>query len=267
MVDAEIYFIDRGTIRADLNFAIEGHTMASAVEPNPDAELAESPVYNLLIDHPEANILWDTGSHPDAGDGYWPPELYDEFEHYDAHERDLETALGEVGYEIDEIDCVIQSHLHLDHAGGLHRFDGSDTPVYVHVEEMKYAYYSAKTNEGDEAYLADDFDHDLEWRIIHRDRETHFEDLALIHLPGHTPGLLGLQIELEHAGTVIFAGDEFYNRANYEQRRPLGGGLLWSKPEWFDSLRLIEDLQRERDATVFCGHDPQDAARLRDGLS
>lgn len=267
MVDAEIHFVDRGTIRADRNFVIEGHTMASTEDPNPDAERIEGPVYNLLIDHPEATILWDTGSHPDAGDGHWPSALYAEFEHFDARERDLDTALGEVGYGINDIDCVIQSHLHLDHAGGLYRFEGTQTPVFVHAEELKYAYYSAKTDEGDVAYLSDDFDRELDWRLVHRARETHFEDIELIHLPGHTPGLMGLRIDLENDGTVLFAGDEFYSRENYERRRPLGGGLLWSKREWFDSLRLIEELQRKHGARVFCGHDPRDADRLREGLS
>lgn len=267
MVDADVRFVDRGTIRTDLNFVIEGHTMASTEEPNPDADIVESPVYNLLIDHPEGVILWDTGSHPDAGDGYWPPELYAEFEHYDARERDLDTALGDVGYGIDDIDFVIQSHLHLDHAGGLHRFSGTDTPVFVRVEEIKHAYYSAKTDEGDVAYLTDDFDHDLNWQIVHRDRETHFEDIELLHLPGHTPGLMGLMIDLENDGTIVFAGDEFYLRANYDERRPLGAGLLWSERDWFDSLRLVDELRRKHDATVFCGHDPRDAEILREGLS
>lgn len=267
MVAADIHLVDRGTIRADTNFALEGHTTASTEDPTAELERGEAPVYNLLVDHPEGNILWDTGSHPDAGNGYWPPEMYAEFEHYDAAERDLETALGEVGYEIGDVDYVIQSHLHLDHAGGLRHFDGTDTPVFVHRDELKHAYYSAKTDAGGAAYLAADFDHDLEWRIVHRDRETHFEDLALVHLPGHTPGLMGMFIELENDGSVLFAGDEFYVRANYEERRPLGGGLLWSKRDWFESLRLIEDLQRRRDASVFCGHAPRDFDALRDGLS
>jgi len=267
MVDAEIHFVDRGTIRADPNFAIEGHTVASIDDPSPDRGRIEAPVYNLLIEHPAGTILWDTGSHPDAGDGHWPSEIYAEFEHYDAHERDLETALGEVEYGTEDIDYVIQSHLHLDHAGGLYRFDGTNTPVFVHHEELKHAYYSAKTDEGSDAYVAADFDHDLNWQVIYGDRETHFEDIELIHLPGHTPGLMGLVIDLENDGTIVFAGDEFYLRANFEKRRPLGGGLLWDKRAWFESLRRIEELQRRYDAKVFCGHAPDDLEALRGGFS
>lgn len=264
MVDADIHLLDRGTIRTDSNHIIEGHITASADNPHPDVALVDGPVYNLLIDHPEGTILWDTGSHPEAGDGHWPDELYAAFEHADADERDLDTALGEVGYAVDDIDYVVQSHLHLDHAGGLYRFADTDVPVFVHEAELKYAYYSAKTDAGSTAYLADDFDHNLNWEIVHRDGETHFEDIEFLHLPGHTPGLLGLSIDLDDEGRVLIAGDEFYTRTNFEDEQPLGAGLLWSKRDWYDSLRKIQERQRRHDARVFCGHDPVDVATLRD---
>ncbi|MEM4781968.1 MAG: N-acyl homoserine lactonase family protein [Halalkalicoccus sp.] len=267
MVEMTVAPIDRGRVRADGNYLIEGYRLASASDPNPDAEIVETPVYDLVIEHPEATILWDTGSHPEAGEGYWPEPLYDAFEHYDAGEHSLEADLDEAGYALSEIDAVIQSHLHLDHAGGLHGFAGTDTPIYVHERELKHAYYSAKTAEGDPAYLAKDFDHELNWRVVHRERETHFEGVELLHLPGHTPGLMGLRLALPEAGTVIVAGDQAYVAENYTEERPLGPGLLWSKRDWYDSLRKLKEIERREDATLFFGHDPDSLARLEGGLS
>ena len=267
MVDATVTAVDRGRMRTDVNRIIEGYVTASADEPNPDLQFGEGPVYNLVIDHPEATVLWDTGSHPEAGDGHWPADLYADFEHADAHEHRLADDLDAVGYDLRDIDLVLQSHLHLDHAGGLHNFAGTDTPVVVHEDELKHAYYCAKTDEGDDAYVAGDFDHDLNWRVINRHRATLFEDLELVHLPGHTPGLLGVVLHLEDDGTVIFAGDEAYVRANYEYELRLGAGLLWSSRDWHDSLQLVKDLERRHDATVFCGHDAEDFERLQAGLS
>ncbi|MFB6165869.1 MAG: N-acyl homoserine lactonase family protein [Haloarculaceae archaeon] len=266
MVDATISLVDRGTIRTDLNFLVENHTMGSAVDPNPDTEMIEGPVYNLVIDHPEATILWDTGSHPDAGDGYWPAELYAAFEHYDAAERDLPTALDEVGYAVEDIDAVIQSHLHLDHAGSLHRFADTYVPVFVHEDEVKYAYYSANTDEGSAAYVPADFDHDLNWQVVHDDGEEHFADLEFLHLPGHTPGVMGMRIDLDGHGTVLFTGDQAYMRQNYFEEHPMGGELLWSKRHWLDSLHKLQELERRTDADVYCGHDPDDVEQLRSGL-
>lgn len=260
MTDIEITPVERGHIRTDINHIIEGYSMGSAADPDPETPMGEGPVYNLVIEG-EQTILWDTGSHPEAGGGHWPAELYAAFEHYDAGEHHLEDDLDEAGYSIDEIDAVIQSHLHLDHAGGLYSFAGTDTPVYVHEEELKYAYYSAKTESGSSAYITEDFDHDLNWKVIHRERETH-EGIDVLHLPGHTPGLMGLDLETDD-GRVLVIGDQAYMRANYDEEMPLGAGLLWSKRAWYDSLRWIKEVERRESATVICGHDFEDLAELK----
>jgi glyoxylase-like metal-dependent hydrolase (beta-lactamase superfamily II) len=265
MVDATVTPVDRGTIHLDENYAIEHATVATASEPNPEAERIAGKVYNLVVDHPEATILWDTGSHPGAGAGHWPPALYDAFEHADADERDLPTALDDAGYALEDVDCVVQSHLHLDHAGSLYRFAGTDVPVYVHEEELKYAYYSAKTDEGSAGYVLEDFDHDLNWRVVHGD-ETHFEGVEFLHLPGHTPGLMGMRVDVDGYGTALFIGDQADERANYEKGIPMGGGLLWSKHHWRESLRRVQELQRRTGADVFCGHASEDFERLQGGL-
>ncbi|WP_049922873.1 N-acyl homoserine lactonase family protein [Halopiger djelfimassiliensis] len=261
MVDATVTPIERGTITADVNNVLEGAVLGTADEPNPDTVMDDSPVYNLVIEHPEGTILWDTGSHPEADAGHWPGELYAAFEHTGL--RPLADDLEAAGYALENVDYVIQSHLHLDHAGGLAAFAGTDVPVFVHERELKHAYYSAKTDAGDVAYLAGDFDHDLNWRLVHGDREYAFEGLELLHLPGHTPGLLGVRLDLDDAGTVVIVGDLAYTRANYENERPMGGGLLWSKRAWIDSVRSVADLERRHDATVICGHDATDLERLR----
>jgi glyoxylase-like metal-dependent hydrolase (beta-lactamase superfamily II) len=146
------------------------------------------------------------------------------------------------------------SHLHLDHAGGLAAFEGSDVPVYVHEAELKFAYYSAKTAEGSMAYLASDFDRDLNWSVVHRDEHHLAADFELLHLPGHTPGVLGARIDLP-GETVLVAGDECYVDANYAEEVPLGPGLLWSERAWFESLQRLKDLERRTDADVLYGHD------------
>lgn len=263
MAEVSVTPLDRGSIRTDLNHIVEGHSLASAADPDPEAPLGEGPVYNLVVDHPEATILWDTGSHPDAGDGYWPPELYAAFEHYDADEHRMEDDLAAAGYGLDDVDAVIQSHLHMDHAGGLYAFEGRDVPVYVHEEEVKYAYYCAKTDEGSHAYIPDDFDRDLDWRVVHRDRRELLPGIELLRLPGHTPGLMGMRLDTTD-GTLLVAGDEAYVRENYDEEIPLGAGLLHDKRRWFDSLRTLKELERRHDATVICGHDADDLARLRE---
>lgn len=249
----EVTLIDRGRVRADTAYVIDGYSMASAADPNPDHERIDFVVWNAVVETDAGTFLWDTGCPTNAAE-YWPDPLYGAFEAYDAEEHALEDDLGENGYDLDDIDAVVMSHLHLDHAGQLGAFEGRDVPVYVHEEELKFAYYSAKTDEGSIAYLAPDFDRDVNWEIVHRDGYTVADGFELLHLPGHTPGVLGARIETDE-GTLLIAGDECYVDANYTDEVPLGPGLLWSERAWRDSLYTLKELERVHDGDVLHGHD------------
>jgi glyoxylase-like metal-dependent hydrolase (beta-lactamase superfamily II) len=262
-MDTAVHLLDRGRIDADLNFVLDGHVVATASDPNPDLDYGTFAVWNLLVDHPEATVLFDTGSHPEAGDGYWPAPLFEAFAHTDAAERDLETVLSEAGFSLSDVDAVVMSHLHLDHAGGLHHFDGTDTPVYVHEEELKFAYLSAKTDRGSVAYWAPDFDHDLNWRVVDGDRQLH-EGFDLLHLPGHTPGLLGADIK---AGDerVLVAGDTAYLEPNYEAGHSMASSLLYDNRAWADSIARLREIERRTGADVLLGHDLERFERFSPG--
>lgn len=262
----DVHVLDRGRIHADLNFALDGEVVATDSDRSPDLSYDEYAVWNLVVDHPEATVLWDTGSHPEAADGYWPAPLYEVFAHRDAADHDLETALEEVGLTLDDIDCVVQSHLHLDHAGGLHEFAGTDVPIYVHRRELEHAYLSAKSTAGDDAYLASDFDHELNWQVVDESQRLLFEGFELLHLPGHTPGLLGALIERENGENLLIAGDVAFLEENYEEDRSMGASLLYDSRANAESLTFLRDLQRRYDARVIYGHDREQFERIRDGL-
>ena len=253
MSDLTVTFVDRGRVQADRNFVVDGHGVATASHRDPEHVYETYVVWNLVIETPELTVLWDTGSRPEAGDGYWPTPLYEAFAHVDAAEHTLPADLEGAGYSIDEIDAVVMSHLHLDHAGGLRNFAGTDVPIYVHREELPYAYYSANTDDGSIAYLASDFDHDLNWEIVHRDSYHLTDGIELLYLPGHTPGLMGALIDrLDQSLLVV--GDEAYVEANYAGQ-PMATGLLWNNGAWKESLERCRDRQRATEAEVLLGHD------------
>jgi len=253
MADIEVTFLDRGRVQADRNFVVDGTSVATASNRDPDHTYETYVVWNLVIETPEQTILWDTGSHPEAGDGYWPQPLYEAFAHVDAADHPLEGDLAAAGHALDDIDAVVMSHLHLDHAGGLYNFAGTAVPIYVHREELPYAYYSANTDEGSIAYLASDFDHDLNWRIVHGDSYHLTDGVELLQLPGHTPGLLGALIE-RPGGPLLVVGDEAYVQANYEGQS-MAASLLSSNAAWRESLARCRTIQRETGAEVLLGHD------------
>lgn len=253
MGDVSLTLVDRGRIRADRGYVVDGHAMGSAAEPNPDHEMTEFVVWCAVVETDDRTFLLDTGP-PSNPTEAWPEPLYNAFEPYDAAGHDLASDLDAAGYALDDIDAVVMTHLHLDHAGALDRFAGTDTPVYVHAEELEYAFRSAKTDEGSIAYLAGDFDGEYAWRLVHGETHTLAPGFRLLHLPGHTRGLLGARIETPD-GTVVIAGDEAYVAANYEEGVPLGPGLLWSEPAWRRSRRRLREIERRTDAHVVLGHD------------
>jgi len=253
MEDIELTFLDRGRVMADRSFVVDGTSVATASNREPEHTYEEYVVWNLVIETADRTILWDTGSHPDAGDGYWPEPLYEAFAHVDAADHSLKNDLADAGYALDDIDAVVMSHLHLDHAGGLYNFAGTDVPIYVHREELPYAYYSANTDEGSIAYLASDFDHDLNWEIVHGDSYHLAEGVELLHLPGHTPGLLGARID-RPSEPLLVVGDEAYVEANYAGQS-MATSLLWSNADWRESLARCRDIERETGAEILLGHD------------
>jgi len=260
----ELHLLDRGRIEADLNFALDGEVVAVRSDQSPELRYDEYAVWNLLIDHPEATILWDTGSHPDAGDGYWPAQAFEAFAHVDAAQRDLETALDDVGYAVGDVDAVVQSHLHLDHAGGLYHFEGTDVPIYVHRREIEHAYLSATTDAGDTAYIPADFDRDLNWEVVHGERQL-LPGIDLLELPGHTPGLIGAHIQRE-GDDLLIAGDEAFLAPNYEAGREMGASLVYDSRAWAESRRKLLDIERRSGATVLYGHDLEQFERLQGTL-
>jgi glyoxylase-like metal-dependent hydrolase (beta-lactamase superfamily II) len=265
MVETTIDVIDRGYFRCDLNYMIEGNTLATRDDPNPDVEFEPNAVYNLVIDHPEGTILYDTGIHHDAADGYWPEGAAQAFVPEVAAEHRLDDDLAEEGWSIDDIDYVFMTHLHIDHAGGLEFFDGTDTPVFVHEDELKWAHYSANTDQGDGGYLPTELNHDLNWEVVKGSRRELFEDIEFWHQPGHTPGLMGMKVEHDSAGTIMFAADEVYRRTNYVDEVALGAGLLWSRPHWEDCLADLKELDAREDPEMIFGHDPDQFEEIEDG--
>lgn len=265
MGDISIDVIDRGMFQSDLNYMVEGATMATLDEQNPDIEFVDNWVYNLVIDHPDGTILWDSGIHHESASGHWPDWLYQAFPMADPADHRLDDDLEAAGWSVGDIDYVFQTHLHCDHTGGLEFFAGTDTPVLVHEEELKWAYYSATTDKGGAGYLIDDIHQDLNWQVLHGDRVELFEGIEFLHLPGHTPGVMGTLVEFGDGEVVIFTSDETYRATNYHDGEPLGAGLLWNKQLWFDNLQYLKDLERRHDATMVFGHDPDQKSAIAEG--
>ncbi len=217
-------------------------------------EMIKSPISAILIEHPVlGNLLYDTGNspfyssvHPDSVKETYPiPEFIS-----------IEDALKERGMKPSDIDSIILSHLHFDHAGGLQYFKGMKAleNVLVAEEELKNAYYQVMTGHGG-AYVKSLFDIDgIIYHTITEDMDL-ADDVRLIIQKSHTPAVTGMVLKTKSKGNIIMPSDTIYTRESYEKGLPPGGPINKTKQEFYDNLDKIKHMAVEYSAELLFGHD------------
>lgn len=199
---------------------------------------------SVLIEHPtEGLILFETG----GGENYpevWGNPTNDIFERINyTEDHELPNAIKKTGHDIKDVKAVIIGHMHLDHAGGLENFKGTDVPIWLHEKELKHAYFSVATKTDDGVYLAKDLGFDLNWKVFYGSFLEFAPGINIRHSPGHTPGLCILQVNLRDSGTWIFTSDQYHVRENYEADAPQGW-LARDHDDWCASHQMIKALAK-----------------------
>ena len=156
-----------------MGWVARGGSTSLRSAPNPENQRRELAMISVLIDHPiEGLILFETGSGKDYPD-VWGAPLNDIFARvaYEP-EHELPAAIAKTGNDIKDVNAVIIGHLHLDHAGGLENFRGTDVPVYVHEIELKHAFYSVATKSDLGVYLPHYLNFEVNWKTFSGESPT-----------------------------------------------------------------------------------------------
>jgi glyoxylase-like metal-dependent hydrolase (beta-lactamase superfamily II) len=213
----------------------------------------------LLIRTPERNILIDAGI-----GGKMSAKAVEIYGIDRAHP--IDAALAGVGLAPQDIDLVIASHLHFDHAGGFTAMvDGALAPAFPRAQyvirrgEWEDATHPHARNRA--SYLADDF-RPLEAAgvvtFVEEDGEV-APGVSVWRTGGHT--MHHQIVRIESAGRVaVFAADLMPTAAHVEAPWIMGYDLY---P--VDTLRYKERFLREAIAgeyLVFFEHDPHLAAGI-----
>lgn len=138
------------------------------------------------------NVLIDTGISYSDIQKYLYGRTYEEI-------NSFEQALNSVGITPEDVDIVIQTHLHYDHCGNTHKC--KNAKVIVQEEELKFAYSPHVLFYG--SYNLS-FLKDLRFSIVSGDNEI-LPGIRVILIPGHSPGTQAVSIETEK-GRVIISG-------------------------------------------------------------
>ena len=259
----KLHLLDLGNIEYDEGWPLAAAGTSTASEPAPASPRRRVAIIGALVEHPKIGpVLFDTGAAANY-DELWPPMVQELFAiSRDGDEQRLDVALQAVGFGLEDIKAIVLSHLHLDHAGGLEFFRGSDVPIYVHGDELRNAFYAIATGQDLGAYLPHYVDYSFNWQAVHGDEIELFEGFNLHRLPGHTPALLGLRLDLANAGTFILTSDQFHLRDNYEGPQQLGW-LLRDQAAWWQSYRFVKTMADRTDARLVFGHDADVLAELK----
>lgn len=189
------------------------------------------------------NILVDSGTPtPEQSKTMDNREIFDQ--------RGIIDILDDEGLKPDDIDDIILTHVHWDHAYNLQFFPHAN--IYVQKSELQYAVdplwmhkvpYGYSEKNGNPCWF-DGFMHmtviDGDWRYS--------DEISVFHLPGHTPGMQGVLVDTQE-GKYMIASDNVPLFDSFESIKP--PVVHVSIEDWYKSYLKIKELSD----FVLPGHD------------
>ncbi len=263
----KLYILYNGMLECDYANMVAMPRLGNSKQKERRSIWVPSPVTMFLIEHPQGLVLFDTGCHPDAMTSRWDEGNRTRTPYTYKKDNLLEVQLQQLGYTPDDVDFVVLSHLHEDHAGGLELFKKSK--IFVNDDELSQTLKLYALNREMGGYIRNDIrawlDAELNWNTIPAQEEAYplLDGVTILNFgPGHAFGMMGLQVELKQSGTFLLVADAINTAENYGPpiRYP---GLAYDTRGYEKTIRRIALLQRQTNAKVFFGHDEQQRNELR----
>ncbi|ABV95124.1 putative metallo-beta-lactamase family protein [Dinoroseobacter shibae DFL 12 = DSM 16493] len=227
---------------AERNARVRGDSFL--FDPRHDVPHAMDYFMWLLRRGPET-ILVDTGYDMDEGERRARPIRTDPAE-----------ALAPLGVSPDSIEQVIVTHLHYDHAGGLHLFPNAT--LHMQAAEMAYATGPCMCHDVIRMpYTADHICTAIKrlyaGKVVFHDGDAEIAEGVTVHkIGGHSRGLQAVRVRTE-AGWLCLASDaaHYYENAFARKAFPLVVDL----EDMMNGFARLEALASRRELIV-PGHDP-----------
>jgi len=214
-------------------------------------ETVEAAMIMFVIEGGSSPILVDTGTaSPEATEAYHHHRIVR------PAEADPRAVLARAGYEPQDFEIVVNTHLHWDHCANNHLF--TRARFVVQQRELAYAVDPLPMHRrayeklpGLQAPWMATWDR---IETVSGDQRI-AEGVSVVALPGHSPGSQGVLVETA-AGPYLIAGDTLDLYANWEGTssvRHIPSGIHTDLFEYTESFAKIEDL----DCEVIPSHDPK----------
>ncbi|HVS29299.1 MAG TPA: N-acyl homoserine lactonase family protein [Solirubrobacteraceae bacterium] len=227
-----------------------------------------APVPAFVVEHPGAGpVLIDTALHPTMVD-----DPRDSFGRLGAAftrtrvepEQVLKRQLQQREIPPAEIETVVMTHLHVDHASGISEFPSAT--FLVDTREWAAAWGPRPALRG---YHRPQFDHPFKWRSFDHEASyvepfagfAHTIDLfgdgsvRLLSTPGHTPGHHSLLLRLAGRDALLTVDAAYLRRSVDHELTPL---ITADESDYRSSLKTLHELvESSPDMLVVPGHDAE----------
>ena len=217
------------------------------------------PVTFFLIQHGNDWIAFDTGDNAMCAKdpvAYWGEAVTSAYYPVMTDYEEFKVQIKKLGLTPQKLKAVILSHGHLDHAGAIDNFVGTDVPLYLQEKELeiiKNAVASGKKT----AYIPDDFKtmNQLNIKPVKGIFDL-FGDQTVIAFPtpGHTEGHQSVAVKTFDGKRLILCADAMYTKENMIDAIP--PGLAWDIPRAVDALTIFKVFSMTGHEVV-PSHDPE----------
>ena len=236
-----VYLLDGGTLMLDMSFVTWNH--GQGIE-------YRFPVYSILVDTGEKKVLIDTGFEKEWVERVLPFEYPEQ-----TVDQTIVAQLAKIGIRPEEIDIVVNSHLHFDHCCGNKYFPGAK--FIMTKEELRHAYVPDPWERlGYDRNLIDMPGANFELLELNGYDYEVVPGVTMIETPGHSCGHLSAVVRPTGAPPMVFPIDVAWTRHNLEDRVMMG---LHSDPrELLESMIKIENIATKIGGQIFYSHDTED---------
>lgn len=210
-----------------------------------------------LIRYANRVILWDTGLPTDISEkpdglknGVFTLRL----------PKTITQQLVQLGLKPEDVTHVALSHAHFDHTGAANNFKNATLIIQKkeldfllnHPDKAKQYFINPEAI----SHFTQSKDPN-KIRVIEGDVDL-FGDgvLKTIFLPGHTPGHMGLLVNLRESGPIILAGDQWHFTENHAHNGV--PSFNYSRADTLASSDKLDKLQENHGAIVILQHEPMD---------
>jgi glyoxylase-like metal-dependent hydrolase (beta-lactamase superfamily II) len=172
----------------------------------------------------------------------------------------IQAKLAEMNLKPEDIDIVINTHLHWDHCGGNSYF--TKAKFYIPEADIPLALSAPCWAPHFFPEMRNCLTNIIDRAVLVKESIQITDQISVIRLGGHTPGSLGVLINTEDRGVIALAGDVVCKYDNLELDWIGPAGNIWNISELVDSIRKLRSLSDE----IVPSHDWRIFDRYPDGV-